>query len=114
MRFEQRLDLPWWIAVMRSHDRVPVLPHLAPLFTQIFGHQVVLGRKAAIETHLVGAGFGGNGVDPYAADAMAVEQLAGGIENPIAHARLGAGALGFLPGGIIIRSVHFLTPVDTI
>jgi hypothetical protein len=107
MRFEQRLDLTSRIVRMRGNGRVPVLPHLALLFAQVFGDQLVLGREAAIEAHLVGAGFRGNGIDTYAAYAVAIEQLARGIEDPIAYARFGTRALRFVPGSIIVGSVHF-------
>jgi hypothetical protein len=108
VRFEQCLDLAPRVVGKAGDGRVPVFPDLALLFSQVFGDQLILGRKAAIETHLVGTGFRGNRVDPDAADAVAIKQLAGGIEDPIAYARLGSRGLGIVPGGIIVGGVHIL------
>ncbi len=62
------------------------------MLAKIFGDQRIFGREAAVEAHFVGAGFGGDLVDPDAVNAVLVEKLAGGLKDPVAHPRLGRNA----------------------
>ncbi len=88
--FKQGLDLAAGIARISSHDSVPPIPILTFLLAKIGGHQRVLGREAAVEAHLVGTGFRGDLVDTDTVNAMAIEELAGGLKDTIPYPRLGA------------------------
>ena len=108
VRVKQRLDLGARIAGVRGYERVPPLPALAHFLAQVLRHQLILGREAAVEAHLVGAGLARDGVHAHRADAMAVEQVARGLEDAVAHPRLGRVALGG-PGRADL-GVHSDTP----
>src|ERR1700685_3222996 len=73
---------------MGGHGGVPPGPILAFLLAKVFRDQRILGREAAVKAHLVGAGFLGNQVNADAANAVPIKELAGGVEDAIAHPRL--------------------------
>ena len=52
---------------------------------QALDDQVVLRAEMPVERHLVGAGRLGDGLDPDAADAVLVEQVARGRHDPVAR-----------------------------
>ncbi len=52
---------------------------------QIGGDQRVLGREMVIERALADADLGRDGVDADGANALQIEQLVGGLQNPLFH-----------------------------
>ena len=60
-------------------------PLLEEAALQIGRDQRILGRKVIVERALGDADFGGDGVDAGGANAGAVEQPFGGVENPLLH-----------------------------
>src|SRR5271165_5742730 len=103
LRLEQSLYLTARIIVIASHGGIPPRPILAFLFLQIFGDQRVLRREAAVKAHLVGAGFRCYGIDAHAAYAVTVKQVAGSLEDAVAHPRL---AGGWGAWGLCFRGAH--------
>ena len=58
-------------------------PELALVELQIGGGERILRREAAVEAWLGDAGMAHDLVDADGADALAVEQVAGGAEDPV-------------------------------
>jgi len=50
------------------------------------GDQILFRGEIAVETHLVAAGFACDGVDAHIADAVAMEKIAGSLEDSISNA----------------------------
>jgi hypothetical protein len=85
---EQRLSLQTRVAGMRRDGFIPADPALTHLAAQILRHELVLRGEIAVETHLVGTGFGGDGIDAHGVNAVAIKEFAGRFHDAIAHARL--------------------------
>ncbi|MEJ0047510.1 MAG: hypothetical protein WDN04_16375 [Rhodospirillales bacterium] len=82
------------IARMPRADFVPQAPIGSRDFTHPSRDQLVLGGEVPVQAHFGGIRLLGDGFDPDCLDALAIEQVARSLENPVAGAQqLGYGTI---------------------
>ena len=80
---------------MAVRHRLPLLPEARVVVAQPLGDELVLRREAAVQRHLGGVGLGGDRLHADGADALAVKEIRGGVEDALAC----VGAFGFAGHG---------------
>ena len=85
---DELLDLLARLAGMLRDDRVPPFPEALRLFLEHLDDEVVLRFEHSIERDLRRARFGGDGVDAHGANAVSIEEVDRGAEQPVARARI--------------------------
>src|ERR1700677_207394 len=87
---KQRLELSPRISGVLGDRFIPPLPAFPLLSPQILRHEFILGGKAAIKAHLVGAGLARDGIDAHGTNALAIEESTRGLHDAVTHAQFGA------------------------